>query len=159
MMDEIVQQLDVLEQLARAGDTGGFRGNPNIGVIGGNRADIQRKTTGGGGPEVNEMFRISDNIADMLLRARSGAQINEQEYARLRTLIPNPRLAEKKFFSDLTGFRAETQRILERRTGQRPITQPRGETISVISPDGQEGTIPAEDWPAAQAEGYRRKGG
>ena len=158
MMDEIVQQLDVLEQLARAGDTGGFRGNPNIGVVGGNWADIQRKTTGGVGAEVNEMFRISDNIADMLLRARSGAQINEQEYARLRTLIPNPRLAEKKFFSDLTGFRAETQRILERRTGQRPITQPRG-TIEVISPDGQEGTIPAEDWPAAQAEGYRRKGG
>lgn len=122
IMDEMLGQLDMLEGLAKN----------NPGVIGfgqGAVADLRRKVTGGGGAEVNELFRISDNLADMLLRARSGAQINEAEYARLRAIVPNPRYSESKFFSDLAGFRAETRRVIERRTGQRPVTTPSGSTV------------------------------
>ena len=116
LMDEILTQLDTLEQLGE-----GNRGS--IGVVQGRVAATKRATVGAS-DDVNEMFRISDNVADMLLRARSGAQINEQEYGRLRSLIPNARGPEGKFFSDLEGFRAETQRVLERRTGARPLTTP-----------------------------------
>ncbi len=62
--------------------------------------------------EVNELFRLSDNMADILLRARSGAQINEREFARLRSLIPNPRENADKFFTDLKSFKRELGVVL-----------------------------------------------
>lgn len=96
-----------------------------IGPLQGRWQAIKRATIGTGNAEVNELFRISDNLADQLLRARSGAQINEGEYARLRTLVPNPRGPEDKFFSDLAGFVSELKRTqLARFPGQ--AQQPAG---------------------------------
>jgi hypothetical protein len=86
-----------------------------IGPVQGRVAALKRATVGTGDPEVNELFRISDNLADQLLRARSGAQINENEYSRLRSIVPNPRGPEDKFFSDLQGFRSEMERIIQER--------------------------------------------
>lgn len=65
--------------------------------------------------EVNEAFRIVADLSDMLLRARSGAQINEQEYARLRKLVPDPQTPLKRFQSDLNGFTHEFNVVLKRR--------------------------------------------
>lgn len=63
-------------------------------------------------PEGSLTARDLSNVADILLRLRSGAQINEAEYARLRALLPrlgeNPVSAAQKFKS----FRSElTQRL------------------------------------------------
>ncbi len=70
------------------------------------------------GEDVNRMFRISDNLAELLLRARSGAQINESEYTRLRGLMPDPRGPEGKFFSDLKEYQLESKRIFEKQFGR-----------------------------------------
>lgn len=92
-----------------------------IGPIAGRVADFDRKFLGADA-STNDLFRISDNLADQLLRVRSGAQINEQEYARLRLLTPNPRYSASKFFSDLTGFESELKRLLAKRSGAAPLT-------------------------------------
>jgi len=52
-------------------------------------------------PEITLMSREFGNLADKLLRLQSGAQINEQEFARLRAFLPhvgeNPQVALDKF--------------------------------------------------------------
>ena len=117
MMDEMLTQLSQLRTLAQD--------NPKaVGFGQGTVASARLNVTGGGGSEVAELFRIADGISDLLLRARSGAQINEQEYKRLRALTPNPRLSETKFFSDLDAFEAEVQRTIARRTGAAPLVTP-----------------------------------
>lgn len=80
---------------------------------------------GAPGDDTMEMFHISDNISDMLLRARSGAQINEQEYARLRKITPNARTSPEKFAVDLNRFEIELKNTLAGRQGL-PITQTQG---------------------------------
>lgn len=99
MLNQMTQSLDELETLANSN-----RGS--IGVVAGKLASLKRNTIGATSG-VDDMFHISDNLSDMLLRARSGAQINEQEYARLRNLVPNPRGPENKFFDDLRRYRTE----------------------------------------------------
>lgn len=83
-----------------------------IGVITGRVAGVVRQLIDVD-PEINVMFRISDNMADILLRARSGAQINEREYERLRLLVPNPRGPASKFWSDLDEFDRELQNSIK----------------------------------------------
>lgn len=138
-LDEIVTQMGQLRTL----------GNDHRGSIGwgaGTLADWEQRYVGEGlsldeqeAREVSEMFRISDGIADLLLRARSGAQINEQEYQRLRLLTPNPRLGETKFFSDLDSFDAEMRRILGRRSGSAPLVTPESERPGPASRGSQVG--------------------
>lgn len=77
----------------------GFQGEP--GVIAGEIRDITGRAT-----DQEVIFRRSLNdVADMLLRARSGAQINEQEYGRLTKLLP--RLSDEP-----TVFKAALQRVV-----------------------------------------------
>jgi hypothetical protein len=45
------------------------------------------------------------------LRARSGAQINEQEYKRLRRLVPTITDPEKAFFAKLERMTIELQQL------------------------------------------------
>jgi hypothetical protein len=56
-------------------------------------------------------------MAEFLLRALSGAQINESEYGRLRALIPDPRSHISKFEADLNLFEAELKSTIEKRFG------------------------------------------
>lgn len=72
--------------------------------------------------DVQDLFHISQNLADQLLRARSGAQINEQEYKRLRVLVPDPRDERTKFDADLRRFQIEAKNVLSARQGG-PVTQ------------------------------------
>lgn len=115
-IDEMLTQAKMLRSL-------GDKNRSSIGRVQGTIASLKRSWVGAS-PEVNDLFLISDNMADKLLRARSGAQINENEFARLRPLVPDPRLPESKFFSDLDMFEGELKRIIARRSGQAPLVTP-----------------------------------
>ncbi len=59
-------------------------------------------------PEQQVTFYADVNdIKDQLLRARSGAQINEQEYKRLVKFLPDATNPEKNFISKLNRFEQE----------------------------------------------------
>ncbi len=88
-----------------------------IGPIQGRLGAVRAKTVGNP-PEVTELRRLAFNLSDQLLRARSGAQINEQEYARLARLVPQPSDPEIDFATKLKSFQDEIQRTLAKRTGQ-----------------------------------------
>lgn len=128
-LEGMVEDLGTLADLAN-------RHRDSIGRFSGTLAAIQRQTVGAD-PEVNDLFRLSDNLADQLLRARSGAQINEQEYSRLRSLVPNPRLPESKFFSDLKAFTFELQRLQSRTSG--------GPTTPIPTRGGGAPTVPTPE--------------
>jgi hypothetical protein len=78
----------------------------------------------------------------LLLRARSGAQINEQEYQRLTKIVPNPNSPDARFLSDLRNFREEVRGVLARRSGAQPLITPRG---GGPQPQGQPVPRPALD--------------
>jgi hypothetical protein len=143
---EMVQQLDMLEELAN-------KNKSSIGPVDSALGWAASKTTGNV-PEVAEMRRISGNLSDMLLRARSGAQINEQEYARLAKLVPLTDQPESNFFSNLTSFRDEISRMLKRRSGEAPLTSTDVSVSRTGTPEGQ--GAPAV---GTLKGGYKFKGG
>jgi hypothetical protein len=56
------------------------------------------------------IFRqVVKDIGDTLLRLRSGAQINEQEYQRLLKLLPTPNLPDRTFKARLQSLRKAIQ--------------------------------------------------
>jgi hypothetical protein len=119
---EITKQADLKTLYKNAKDLEDVA-NSNKGAIGlweGGVVENIKRNTIGASDDVNDLFHISDDLADMLLRARSGAQINEKEYRRLRRLVPNPRGPEAKFFSDLRRFKNELATAYRNRT-QREI--------------------------------------
>lgn len=64
-------------------------------------------------PEDQVMFySYVRDMKDALLRARSGAQINEQEYKRLVSFLPDENLPEKNFQSRMKRFEEEINTIL-----------------------------------------------
>jgi len=65
------------------------------------------------------------NVSDLLLRARSGAQINEQEYARLSALLPKATDEPQVFAAGLARFKRELAVIRAERI--RLGTTPRAE--------------------------------
>jgi len=71
------------------------------------------------------------DIKDMLLRARSGAQINEQEYARLSQMLPAATDEETVFKAGLSRFDLEMKKIIEDRIGL--AQTPRGK-LSATTP-------------------------
>jgi len=104
-IEGMVEDLTALEALARKPEN-----QSSIGRFSGNAAALER-WLGTASAEVNDLFRLSDNLADQLLRARSGAQINEREYTRLRSLVPDPRGPLNTFTSNLGLFRNELRRL------------------------------------------------
>jgi len=107
-------KLNELEALAKQ--------NPDaIGPVAGRLESLKQGTIGSTDAKT-ELHRGSNDLADMLLRARSGAQINEQEYDRLRRLVPNPNQPPQTFLSNLKNFRAELQSITNKSTGREGST-------------------------------------
>jgi len=92
-----------------------------IGRVSGILSDVQRKNLGVE-PDVNKLFNISDDLADRLLRSRSGTQITNIEYERLRSLVPDPRRPYEKFMADLDLFESSLKRTYKYRTGHNPPT-------------------------------------
>src|SRR5574341_1048004 len=109
-LQSILSDAEELERLA-AGEAG-----KSIGPVAGRVTGITRGILGAP-QDVQDLFHIADNLSDQLLRARSGAQINEQEYKRLRQLVPNPRDERSKFTADLRRFQIEAANVLSARQG------------------------------------------
>jgi hypothetical protein len=100
-----------------------------VGLIAGNPALARAKETTGIGVDTAEVQfrRIVNDISDRLLRARSGAQINEQEYARLLKIVPEPTLSPTAFEARLKSFKSDLENVISakedivKKSGQRPI--------------------------------------
>lgn len=86
-----------------------------IGPVAGRAYRLQEAVTGLKDDTQSIFYADVNDLGDMLLRARSGAQINEQEYARLRKLVPTPDLPPKVFKERLTRFEAQLNQILDAR--------------------------------------------
>lgn len=67
------------------------------------------------GESANRMFRIAQNLRDLLVRARSGAQVNERELEEMEKIMPNPSGTESAFFANLREFQLEGMRIFRNR--------------------------------------------
>jgi len=71
-------------------------------------------------PKEAEFRQIILDVKDSLLRARSGAQINEQEYARLAKLVPDFNDSEAQFKGKMTAFKTTINNLIsERQQAQR----------------------------------------
>lgn len=81
------------------------------------------------------MFRqIVKDIADTLLRLRSGAQINEQEYARLSKLVPTVGLPDEVFLARLQSLAQsidESVSIRQRTLKESGFMAPGATTINI----------------------------
>jgi len=95
-----------------------------IGPVAGRIAGATRGLTDAP-PEVQDLFHIADNLSVRLNFLLSGAQISEQEYGRLRKLMPNPRESLSKFNADLGRFLIESKNALAARQGK-PLSQGTG---------------------------------
>jgi hypothetical protein len=89
-----------------------YKENPNyVGIISGRAGAITQLTD-----DKESLFRRDINdVKDMLLRARSGAQINEQEYARLSKLVPDYTDSKPQFKGKMKGFNAALDDIISAR--------------------------------------------
>uniref|UniRef100_A0A6H1ZE57 Uncharacterized protein n=1 Tax=viral metagenome TaxID=1070528 RepID=A0A6H1ZE57_9ZZZZ len=87
-----------------------------VGLISGQAGRITQFTD-----EDESAFRqVILDVKDSLLRARSGAQINEQEYRRLARLVPDFTDSEPQFKGKMKSFRATMDSIVgERKEAQR----------------------------------------
>ncbi len=59
--------------------------------------------------------QVINDVKDSLLRARSGAQINEQEYARLAKLVPDYTDSETQFSGKMQSFETTLNTIMAER--------------------------------------------
>lgn len=103
-----------LDQIA--GNLGRIRGNFNpswVGPVAGRAYRMQEAVTGLKDDNQSAFYADVNDIGDMLLRARSGAQINEQEYARLRRLVPTPDLPPKVFNERMGRFEKQFTQAIE----------------------------------------------
>lgn len=81
-----------------------------------------------------QFSRVVSDLSDRLLRARSGAQINEQEFKRLQKILPELSLSEGPFKARLASFKKELENIIAtkkqviREAGQRPLSLDRPTT-------------------------------
>ncbi len=84
-----------------------------VGPIAGRKGGLESKYTGTASPEQVKFYSYVKDMQDALLRARSGAQINEQEYSRLVNFLPDPNLPPKTFKAKLERFQEATQIVMD----------------------------------------------
>jgi hypothetical protein len=84
-----------------------------VGPIAGRKGGLEAKFTGTASPEQVKFYAYVKDMQDALLRARSGAQINEQEYKRLVAFLPEPNLPSTTFKAKLERFQEATQILLD----------------------------------------------
>lgn len=111
-LESIARQIDNVETTYKKDYLGPVRGT--------DQAFSARRMAGGlvgaGVSEGETIFRESlADTADQLLRARSGAQINETEYKRLKNMLPKATDEEPVFKAGMKRFKKEVGAILESR--------------------------------------------
>jgi len=110
MLSNMSEDIGMVDQLSKK-----FRATWKIGTVTGRMQSWGRAIIGGDEDAIR-MERSLNNLSDMLLRARSGAQINEQEYIRLVRLIPQVSDSEDVFFTKMKDFSSDIKRLLEKGT-------------------------------------------
>lgn len=102
---------------------------------------VVKEATGVGVEKKQVMFQqVVRDIADTLLRLRSGAQINEQEYKRLTKLVPTATLPDETFLARLDSLTKAIDSSIKtrRRTLEESgFAVPTGEQDIVIRYDAQ----------------------
>ena len=100
-------------------------------------AGAAKELTGVGVKEKEVMFRqVVKDISDTLLRLRSGAQINEQEYNRMLKLVPQANLPDDVFKGRLKSLETSIDNAIKIRRGTL-------EESKYIAPSGGSGGEPA----------------
>ena len=89
-----------------------------VGFVKGRAKQLQANVAGGVPEDQTTFYADVNDIADMLLRARSGAQINEQEYQRLSKLVPTPNLPPDTFSSRLKRFEEQLNQTMQNQQGR-----------------------------------------
>ncbi len=108
---------------------------------------IERKTGITGSKEVS-FKRIVNDLSDRLLRARSGAQINEQEFERLTKIVPRLDTAEVVFEAEMKSFIDELDKILNTKqkiseqAGRRGLRQPGQQVVPSPTTQAEFDAIP-----------------
>ncbi len=87
-----------------------------VGPIHGRVAGVKEATTGKLSDEEIEMRATVKDMQDALLRARSGAQINEQEYKRLVAFLPDLNTMPNVFKARLNRFRRAVKTVIEEKS-------------------------------------------
>jgi hypothetical protein len=82
-------------------------------------------------PEVQDMFNISDTLANDYMNAKSGAAISPKEAVRLEKVLPRPSTDRSKFDSDVRRFEIELANAIAARKGEE-LSQ--GESVSPGTP-------------------------
>lgn len=75
-----------------------------VGMVDNKLQAIKQKTGFGATGQAANFRQAVQDIKDSLLRARSGAQINEQEYQRLLPLVPDETMSEVDFLAKRARF-------------------------------------------------------
>lgn len=86
-----------------------------VGPAAGRLGGFQAKYLGTASPEQVKFYAYIKDMMDALLRARSGAQINEQEYKRLVAFLPDPNLPPTTFKAKLDRFQEATQIVMNQK--------------------------------------------
>ena len=113
--------VDTIDSLYKPDYVGIVNGNPLL-------ASIKEQTGVGVDTQEVQFRRITNDLSDRLLRARSGAQINEQEYKRLLKIVPEPTLSPDAFKARLNSFRDDLDNVIDTKkeilegTGNRPVS-------------------------------------
>ncbi len=122
--------------------------NPDwVGPIAGRVGKVEEKYTGTALTDQVKFYAYVRDMKDALLRARSGAQINEQEYNRLVSFLPDEYLPSKSFEARLDRFEAELKNVLESKRealkegGYGPKSKP-----GVTPPAKTEDRLPSKEW-------------
>jgi len=115
-LDVVLEQVENIEKLYKP---------EFVGPIKGRVAGLKEATTGQIPEEQIEMRAALRDAADYLLRARSGAQINEQEFKRMMSFLPQDNLPPKAFEVRLKRFKRELQSLI--RNKKRMAGTSRGE--------------------------------
>lgn len=84
-----------------------------VGPIAGRTGAVEEKFLGTASKDQVKFYSWVRDIQDSLLRARSGAQINEQEYQRLANFLPDPNLPSKSFEARAERFKQELDIVME----------------------------------------------
>lgn len=112
--------------------------------------DAAIKRAGGNENQIRaELYSLTEELKDSILRARSGAQINEQEYKRLAEFIPNISQQEQMFEINLNRLSTETQDAMYNLTqgidvGGMP-EEGKKATYSILAPDNKTYYFPSQE--------------
>lgn len=101
-----------------------------IGPVAGRIGQIQEKITELPKDQI-DLYATMRDINDFVLRVRSGAQINEQEYKRLTSFLTDPNLPKPTLKARLERFRNELEwmhGLVAKEMGKENVTKPSGKT-------------------------------